>query len=177
MKAIHTEVCWFWLVWLVLVFNQLWESMLHGLMVIFILLHVDCNSWNDSHQEGCAWKGTMTMWKWCSQAQMIIILLCPKPVVHLASHLTLYRRLPRTQEHECGCGTHAVKMDQTALQNLVVDVLMTLCCTSQLDLCTRGVISEGGMEWLARTSIALLSLLKSGCVSYVNATSDTSALN
>ena len=117
------------------------------------------------------------MWKWCSQAQMIIILLCPKAVVHLASHLTLYRWLPRTQERECGCGTHAVKMDQTALQNLVVDVLMTLCCTSQLDLCTRGVISEGGMEWLARTSIALLSLLKSGCVSYVNATSDTSALN
>ena len=68
-------------------------------------------------------------------------------------------------------------MDQTALQNLVVDVLMTLCCTSQLDLWTRGVIGEGGIEWLARTSIALLSLLKSGYVSYVNATLDTAAFN
>ena len=66
-------------------------------------------------------------------------------------------------------------MDQTALQNLVVDVLMmTLCCTSQLDLCTRGVISESGIEWLARP---ISSLLKSGCVSYVNATVDNSAFN
>ena len=121
------------------------------------------------------------MWKWCSQAQMIIILLYPKACSALGQPLdTLYRQLPRTQERECGCGTHAglskpghcVKMDQTALQNLVLDVLITLCCTSQLDLCTRGIISEGGMEWLARTTITLLSLL-----SCVNATADTSALN
>ena len=42
----------------------------------------------------------VTMWKLCSQAQMTIILLCPKPVVHLASHLTLYRQLPHLSEFQ-----------------------------------------------------------------------------
>ena len=95
------------------------------------------------------------MWKWCSEAQMIIILLCPKPVVHLASHLTLYRQPPRTQERECGCGTHAGLSNPLCEDGPDCTTKLGCGCADDLVLHItvgpmhkRCIISEGGMEWL-----------------------------